>query len=217
MNVFEDRRQAGKQLAQRLTKYAGRSDVAVLGLARGGLAVASEVAKALNAPLDVFVVRKLAVPGYLELAMGAIASGGVRVMNEEVVRSLGITDDQIQTIAAAEQKELERREHEYRAETERLAVSDKIAILVDDGLATGASMRAAVEALRRQHPGRIVVAVPAAPASVCQEFQGAVEEVVCLITPQPFFGVGAWYRDFSQTTDREVRILLEEARSLIPA
>ncbi|HJX37192.1 MAG TPA: phosphoribosyltransferase [Anaerolineae bacterium] len=217
MAAFEDRRQAGKRLAERLTRYAGRKDVAVLGLARGGLPVAFEVAKALHAPLDVFIVRKLGVPGHSELAMGAIASGGVRVMNDDVVRSLSITSDQIETIATEEQRELERREREYRGDAERLDVSGKTAILVDDGLATGASMRAAVTALRRRDPQRIVVAVPTAAPSVCRAFENEVDEVVCLVTPEPFFGVGAWYRDFSQTTDQEVRRLLEEARSPTPA
>ena len=217
MAAFEDRKQAGKRLAERLTRYAGRKDVAVLGLARGGLPVAFEVAKALHAPLDVFIVRKLGVPGHSELAMGAIASGGVRVMNDDVVRSLSITSDQIETIATEEQSELERREREYRGDAERMDVSGKTVILVDDGLATGASMRAAVEALRQRQPEHIVVAVPAAAPSVCRAFENEVDEVVCLVTPEPFFGVGAWYRDFSQTTDQEVRRLLEEARSPTPA
>jgi len=217
MAAFEDRRQAGKRLAERLTRYAGRKDVAVLGLARGGLPVAFEVAKALHAPLDVFIVRKLGVPGHSELAMGAIASGGVRVMNDDVVRSLSITSDQIETIATEEQRELERREREYRGDAERMDVSGKTVILVDDGLATGASMRAAVEALRQRQPEHIVVAVPAAAPSVCRAFENEVDEVVCLVTPEPFFGVGAWYSDFSQTTDQEVRRLLEQARSPTPA
>jgi len=217
MAAFEDRRQAGKRLAERLTRYAHRKDVAVLGLARGGLPVAFEVAKALHAPLDVFIVRKLGVPGHSELAMGAIASGGVRVMNDDVVRSLSITSDQIETIATEEQRELERREREYRGDAERMDVSGKTVILVDDGLATGASMRAAVEALGQRQPEHIVVAVPAAAPSACRAFENEVDEVVCLVTPEPFFGVGAWYRDFSQTTDQEVRRLLEEARSPTPA
>lgn len=212
MSTFQDRRQAGKQLAERLSKYAKREDVVALGLARGGLPVAFEVAQALDAPLDVVIVRKLGVPGHRELAMGAIASGGVRVMNQSVVRSLSIPSGQIEEIAAEEQRELERRELEYRHEEERLDVSGKTAILVDDGLATGASMRAAVESLRQRHPGRIVVAVPTAAPSACQDFEKAVDEVVCLTTPEPFFGVGAWYRDFSQTSDEEVRRLLEQAR-----
>jgi putative phosphoribosyl transferase len=217
MTGFEDRRQAGQQLAARLGAYADRQDVVILGLARGGLPVAFEVAQALNQPLDVFIVRKLGVPGHRELAMGAIASGGVRVMNQSVVRSLGVPSDQIEQVAAQEQRELERREREYRGDAERLDVSGKTAILVDDGLATGASMRAAVEAIRQRNPERIVVAVPTAAPSACREFEREVDDVVCLITPEPFFGVGAWYRDFSQTSDQEVRRLLEEARSPAPA
>jgi len=217
MTTFKNRTQAGKELARRLSKYAHREDVVVLGLARGGLTVAFEVAQALDAPLDVFIVRKLGVPGHRELAMGAIASGGVRVLNQSVINSLNIPGDQIENVAAQEQRELERREREYRGEAERLDVTGKTAILVDDGLATGASMRAAVQALRQRHPERIVVAVPAAAPSVCREFEAQVDEVICLITPEPFFGVGAWYEDFSQTTDREVRTLLDEARSATPA
>jgi len=217
MTTFKNRTQAGKELARRLSKYAHREDVVVLGLARGGLTVAFEVAQALDAPLDVFIVRKLGVPGHRELAMGAIASGGVRVLNQSVINSLNIPGDQIENVAAQEQRELERREREYRGEAERLDVTGKTAILVDDGLATGASMRAAVQALRQRHPERIVVAVPAAAPSVCREFEAQVDEVICLITPEPFFGVGAWYEDFSQTTDREVRRLLEAARSTSPA
>lgn len=217
MTTFRNRTQAGKELARRLSKYADREDVLVLGLARGGLPVAFEVAEALHAPLDVFIVRKLGVPGHRELAMGAIASGGVRVLNQSVINSLNVPSEQIENVAAQEQRELERREQEYRGDAERLDVTGKTAILVDDGLATGASMRAAVQALRLSNPERIVVAVPAAAPSACQDFEEEVDEVVCLITPEPFFGVGAWYEDFSQTTDREVRRLLEEARSPSPA
>jgi len=217
MTTFRNRTQAGKELARRLSKFARREDVVVLGLARGGLPVAFEVAQALDAPLDVFVVRKLGVPGHRELAMGAIASGGVRVMNQSVISSLNIPSDQIENVAAQEQRELERREREYRGGADRLDVTGKTTILVDDGLATGASMRAAVQALRQRNPERIVVAVPTAAPSACQDFEKKVDEVVCLITPEPFFGVGAWYEDFSQTTDREVRTLLDEARSATPA
>jgi putative phosphoribosyl transferase len=217
VTAFEDRRQAGEQLAERLDKYAGREDVIVLGLARGGLPVAFEVARALDAPLNVFIVRKLGVPGQGELALGAIASGGVRVVNRNLVSSLGISNDEIEAIAAREQRELERREREYRGDAPPLGVSGKTVILVDDGLATGASMRAAVRGLRQRHPGRIVVAVPTAAPLVCRDFENDVDEVVCLITPEPFLGVGAWYRDFSQTSDGEVRRLLEEARSATPA
>ncbi len=212
ITVFEDRRQAGKQLSQRLTKYTDRDDVVVLGLARGGLLVAFEVAQALDAPLDVFIVRKLGVPGHRELAMGAIASGGVRVMNDSVVHSLRISDDQIEAIAKQEAGELQRREQEYRGHAEMIDVINKTVILADDGMATGASMRAAVAALRQRGPARIVVAVPTAAPSACKGLADAVDELVCLTTPEPFLGVGAWYRDFSQTTDGEVRRLLELAR-----
>jgi putative phosphoribosyl transferase len=217
MARFKDRREAGKLLAERLSEYAGSEDVVVLGLARGGLPVAFEVAQALDAPLDVLIVRKLGVPGHRELAMGAIASGGVRVMNQSIVRSLGIPSERIEQVAEEEQMELERREREYRGNTDRLDVSGKTTILVDDGLATGASMRAAVQALRHGHAKRIVVAVPAAAPSACRSFDKEVDEVVCLITPDPFFAVGAWYRDFSPTTDREVRRLLEQSRASVPA
>lgn len=211
MAIFQDRRDAGRRLAEHLSEYENRSDVVVLGLARGGLPVALEVAKALNAPLDVLVVRKLGVPGHRELAMGAIASGGVRVMNDSIVRSLSISSAQVNSVADEEQKELERRERKYRGDKERLEVAGRTVILVDDGLATGASMRAAVTALRMQGPDRIVVAVPTGARITCLEFETEVDELVCLTTPDPFFAVGAWYEDFSQTTDEEVRRLLEMA------
>lgn len=212
MALFQDRRDGGRRLAEHLSEYKDRSDVVVLGLARGGLPVALEVAKALNAPLDVFVVRKLGVPGHRELAMGAIASGGVRVMNDSIVRSLSISSAEVNSIADEEQRELERRERKYRGDKERLLdVAGRTVILVDDGLATGASMRAAVTALRMQRPGKIVVAVPTAARITCQEFETEVDELLCLTTPDPFFAVGAWYEDFSQTTDEEVRRLLEMA------
>lgn len=211
MAIFQDRRDAGRRLAEHLSEYENRSDVVVLGLARGGLPVALEVAKALNAPLDVLVVRKLGVPGHRELAMGAIASGGVRVMNDSIVRSLSISSAQVNSVADEEQKELERRERKYRGDKERLEVAGRTVILVDDGLATGASMRAAVTALRMQGPDRIVVAVPTGARITCLEFETEVDELVCLTTPDPFFAVGAWYEDFSQTTDEEVHRLLEMA------
>jgi putative phosphoribosyl transferase len=211
MAIFQDRRDAGRRLAEHLSEYENRSDIVVLGLARGGLPVALEVAKALNAPLDVLVVRKLGVPGHRELAMGAIASGGVRVMNESIVRSLSISSAQVNSVADEEQKELERRERKYRGDKERLEVAGRTVILVDDGLATGASMRAAVTALRMQGPDRIVVAVPTGARITCLEFETEVDELVCLTTPDPFFAVGAWYEDFSQTTDEEVHRLLEMA------
>jgi putative phosphoribosyl transferase len=209
--LFKDRRDAGKQLAQELSAYAGRSDVIVLALPRGGVPVAYEVACALNAPLDIFIVRKLGLPGHEELAIGAIASGGVRVLNEDIVRALNIPGSVIDSIARRELQELERRERTYRGNRPPPEVRGRTVILVDDGLATGASMRAAVAALRAQNPARIVVAVPTAAPETCEAFESEVDEIVCAMTPEPFYGVGRWYEDFSQTTDEEVRALLEEA------
>jgi predicted phosphoribosyltransferase len=211
MALFKDRRDAGKKLSSELAHYAGRLDVLVLGLPRGGIPVAFEVAQALDAPLDLFLVRKLGLPGHRELAMGAIASGGVQVLNQDVVRMTNVSEQTIEWVAAQEQQELERRERAYRGDRPRPQVCGRVIILVDDGLATGASMRAAVVALKEQNPERIVVAVPTAAPETCAEFEDEVDEVVCATTPRPFFGVGAWYRDFSQTTDEEVRQLLEEA------
>ncbi|HZA28009.1 MAG TPA: phosphoribosyltransferase [Gammaproteobacteria bacterium] len=208
---FRDRRDAGRQLAEKLSAYANRPDVLVLGLPRGGVPVAYEVAKVLNAPLDVFLVRKLGVPGHEELAMGAIASGSVRVLNKNVVQSLRLSDQTIEAVAAAEQRTLVRRERVYRGDRPRLAVRDQTVILVDDGLATGATMRAAVVALRQQQPRRIVVAVPVAAPETCDEFRAEVDDIVCAITPPLFYAVGLWYQDFSQTSDEEVRALLEHA------
>jgi putative phosphoribosyl transferase len=213
MAAFRDRREAGRQLAEQLSRYAGHEDVVVLGLPRGGVPVAYEVAKALGAPLDVFLVRKLGVPGREELAMGAIASGGEQVRNPGVVTMLGISEEEIERVADNERKELERRERTYRGDRQPPEVRDQTVILVDDGLATGASMRAAVAALRERGPGRIVVAVPTAAPEICAEFEDEVDEVICAMTPRPFYGVGAWYQDFSQTTDEEVRQLLEEAEN----
>jgi putative phosphoribosyl transferase len=175
------------------------------------LPVGFEIARALHAPLDVFLVRKLGAPHYEELAMGAIASGGVRVLNESVVNQLGITEDQIEEVAASELRELQRREQAFRQDQPPLIVSGRICILVDDGLATGSTMRAAVMALRQLTPERIVIAVPVAAADTCAEFEPLVEEVVCLYTPEPFIAVGRWYDDFSQLTDEEVRDYLERA------
>jgi len=217
MPLFRDRKDAGEKLAEELSHYAGREDVLVLGLPRGGVPVAFEVAKALDAPLDVFLVRKLGAPGQRELAVGAIASGGVRVLNTEVVRMMRLSQQAIEQIAAREQQELERRERAYRGDRPRPEVQGQTVVLVDDGLATGASMRAAVTALREREPGRIVVAVPTAAPETCADFEDEVDEVVCATTPQPFFGVGAWYADFSQTTDEEVRELLSKAKEALPA
>jgi predicted phosphoribosyltransferase len=209
-DVFVDRRHAGRMLAQHLTAYAGRPDVIVLALPRGGVPVAFEVAHALHAPLDVFVVRKLGLPGHEEFAMGAIASGGVRVLNDEVVRHLSTAA--IDAVVSAEQAELQRRERLYREAWPAFEVGARIVIVVDDGLATGSTMQAAVEALRLAHPARIVVAVPTAAADTCERLRRLADEVVCASTPEPFRAVGLWYADFTQTGDDEVRRLLDEAR-----
>jgi putative phosphoribosyl transferase len=216
VRLYRDRREAGRELATRLTVYAHRQDVLVLALPRGGVPVGYEVAKALSTPLDVFVVRKLGVPGHEELAMGAIATGGICVVNEEVVHMLHIPTEVINAVAAKEQRELERREHLYRDDLSPPDVNGCIVILVDDGLATGSTMCAAAEALRQQHPARIVVAVPVAAPSTCDEFSTEVDEIVCVQTPEPFYGVGYWYEDFSQTSDQEVHDLLAQAEQEKP-
>ncbi|TMI04714.1 MAG: phosphoribosyltransferase [Betaproteobacteria bacterium] len=213
--LFADRRDAGRVLAGLLTKYANRDDVLVLALPRGGVPVAFEVAHALRAPLDVFIVRKLGVPGQDELAMGAIATGGVRVLNEDVVDALGLSAKVIDAVAAREEKELERRERIYRGARTPPEVRERTVILVDDGLATGSTMRAAVAALRKQRPARIVVAVPVAAPETCEEFKTEVDETVCAATPRMFNGVGRWYEDFSQTSDGEVHELLAQARTCV--
>jgi erythromycin esterase-like protein/predicted phosphoribosyltransferase len=206
--LFLDRRDAGRRLAQKIAGYSNRPDVLVLALPRGGVPVAYEVARALNAPLDVFVVRKLGVPGYEELAMGAVATGGVRVLNNEIVEGLGIPASMIDAVAARERQELARRERLYRDGRPQPDVRGRTVILVDDGLATGATMHAAIEALRQQGPERIVVAVPTASPDTCEEMKRRADEVICAITPEPFHAVGRWYQEFSQTTDEEVRELL---------
>lgn len=211
MALFKDRRDAGRKLTQKLSVYAGRSDVIVLALPRGGVPVAYEVALALKAPLDVFLVRKLGFPGHEELAIGAIASGGVQVLNEDIVQSFHIPKNMIDAIASRELQELERRERAYRGGRPTPEVRDRTVILIDDGLATGASMRAAVAGLRVQGPARIVVAVPTAAPETCKAFESEVDEIVCATTPEPFYGVGRWYDDFSQTTDEEVRVFLDKA------
>ena len=202
---FKNRVQAGRYLAERLMQYAGVSDAVVLGLPRGGVVVAHEIAEKLGLPLDVFLVRKLGVPGYEELAMGALASGGIRVMNEEVMRQIRIPDSAVEAVARREELELKRREVAYRGNRSPLNVENLTVILVDDGLATGATMRAAVKALQRQKPKRIVIAVPTASPEVCDEFRTEVDDILCGMTPPPFHAVGAWYEDFPQTTDEEVR------------
>lgn len=199
-------------LARELRGYAGRHGLLVLGLPRGGVPVAYEVARELDAPLDVFLVRKLGVPGHEELAMGAIASGGTRVLNERVLALTTIPEEIIARVAAEEQRELERRERAYRGDRPTLDVRGATVILVDDGLATGSTMRAAAAALRQQQPDQLVVAVPVAAAETCNEFRSEVDEMICIMTPEPFHGVGMWYDDFSQTTDDEVRRLLAAAR-----
>jgi putative phosphoribosyl transferase len=210
---FENRRQAGKVLAEKLTSYADRDDVVVLALPRGGVPVAFEVAQLLHAPLDVFVVRKLGVPGQEELALGAIAPGGERVLNFGLVRALAITQPMIERITERETRELQRRELLYRASLPPIEIRGKTVVVVDDGLATGATMQVAVEALKRNEPREIVVAVPIGSRQTCAEFANKADVLcVCAVTPEPFYGVGAWYQDFSQTTDDEVRELLDQAR-----
>ena len=210
---FKNRSEAGRFLAEQLSAYANRPDTLVLALPRGGVPVAYEVAKALGAPLDVFQVRKLGLPGHEELAMGAIATGGVRVRNPEVVEYLRIPDEVIDEVTARERQELERRERLYREGRPALSPRGRVVILVDDGLATGSTMLAAVLALRQQQPASIVVAVPVAAKQTCEELRAVADEVVCAVTPDPFYAVGLWYEDFSQTTDEEVRETLVRAEN----
>jgi putative phosphoribosyl transferase len=208
---FRDRSEAGQVLAERLCEWHGRSDVLVLALPRGGVPVAYEIATALSVPLDVFLVRKLGVPGHVELAMGALASGGVRVLNADVVEPLRIPERTIDEVAAAELRELERRERAYRGASPAPAVRDKVVIVTDDGLATGSTMRAALTALRQQQPARLIVAVPVGAKVVCDELRDIADAVVCAATPEPFHAVGLWYDDFSETSDEEVRALVQRA------
>ncbi len=210
--VFRDRRHAGRVLAQVLAGYANRSDVIVLALPRGGVPVAYEVAKTLHAPLDVFVVRKLGVPGHEEYAMGALATGGVRVLNDNVVRILDIPPDAVEAVVRIEQRELDRRERLYRDARPPPELRGRTVILVDDGLATGSTMLAAIRALHTQHPLRIVAAVPTASAETCEELRAEADEVVCATTPQHFRAVGRWYENFEQITDDEVCSLLARSR-----
>ncbi len=212
MSRYIDRHHAGRVLADILaSRYARESHVAVLALPRGGVPVGFEVAMRLGAPLDVFVVRKLGMPGQEELAIGAVASGGVRVLNESLVAGLRIPRAVIDSVAAVEERELVRRERAYRAGRAPLDVSGRVCILVDDGLATGSTMRAAVAGLRQRRPRRLAVGVPIAPPSTCEELAAEVDDIVCAVTPEPFLAIGQWYEDFSQTTDEEVRALLERA------
>jgi predicted phosphoribosyltransferase len=210
-SIFRDRSEAGRALGVKLASYAGRNDVTVLGVPRGGVPVAFEVALALDAPLDVFLVRKLGAPGQEELAMGAIASGGVRILNPTVIQPLRISADEIERAAKREERELRRRELLYRGDRPPLDLHGRIAILVDDGLATGSSMRAAVEAVRKLAPARIVVAVPVAPSSTAREMRRFADDVVVGVTPESFYSVGRFYEEFDQTTDAEVRELLRRS------
>lgn len=209
--VFEDRADAGRRLAERLLRYRGRRDVLVLALPRGGVPVGYEVAKALDAPLDVMIVRKLGLPGQEELAMGAIASGGVQVINEEVVGLTGVPREVVDRVAAEERRELERRERAYRDERPPPRIAGRTVILVDDGVATGSTLRAAIAALRAQHPSGIVVAVPTAPAAACEQLRREADGVVCVATPEPFFAISLSYRSFPQLSDDDVRDILRRA------
>jgi putative phosphoribosyl transferase len=208
--AFKDRRDAGEKLAGHIAERLHEADLLVLGLPRGGVPVASEVARALRAELDVYLVRKLGLPGHEELAVGAIASGGVRVLNEALLRELRLSPQLVERIAGREERELERREALYRKGRSALRVGGRTVVLVDDGLATGASMKAAAQALRVQHPKRIIASVPVGAAETCSELLAEVDEMVCLFTPRPFFSVSVWYEQFSQTTDEEVQRLLDE-------
>lgn len=217
LHPLRDRTEAGQSLAEELMAYADRDDVLVLGLPRGGVPVAFEIARALRAPLDLFMVRKLGVPGHEELAMGAIASGGARVLNRDVVWSWGIDDGTIEEVAAVERVELARREKAYRGERPPLSVQDKIVILVDDGIATGATMRAAIAALQSQPLAKLIVAVGVAPPETCAILEAEADELVCLLKPDLFWAVGYWFSDFSPTSDDEVRALLKQAKTMLTA
>lgn len=210
MRLFRDRRDAGRQLAQRFDRFAARDDVLVLALPRGGVPVGYEIASRIDAPLDVLIVRKLGVPGEEEVAMGAIASGGILVIDDRTVQRMGISDDELAEVVAAEQAELERRERVYRRNTVRSAAG-KIVLLVDDGLATGSTMLAAIDAVRTRVPTKVIVAVPVAPPEACRAIGRRADAMVCLVTPERMSSVGLWYEDFTQTTDDEVRTLLDAA------
>ena len=214
MSLFNDRADAGKKLAKKLSEYANRSDVIILALPRGGVPVAFEVAKELNVKMDVFIVRKLGVPGNEELAMGAIASDNIRVLNEDVIRSFQIPQSVIDEVAVNELRELERRERLYRGNRPKPDISGSTVILIDDGFATGATMRAAAAAVKTKNPAKIVIAVPTAASDTCSAFENEVDKTICVATPEPFYGVGAWYEDFSQTTDKEVCELLNKAAKI---
>lgn len=215
LQIFRNRTEAGKLLATKLTEYANHPDVLVLGLPRGGVPVAFEVAKALNASLDVCLVRKLGVPGHKELAMGAIANGGVRVINENIVHGLKISEKTIDDVTATEMLELERRNHAYRGNRPPPKVKNHTVILVDDGIATGATIRAAIATLKKQQPRELVVAVPVAPPSTCEELQASADKVVSVMTPEPLYAIGIWYEEFDQTSDTEVCELLARHKLLV--
>lgn len=217
VEALRDRREAGRLLAGELKRYAGQPDVVVLGLPRGGVVVAYEVAVELQAPLDIFMVRKLGVPGHEELAMGAIASGGVRTVNHDVLQMLDIDQEEVEKVAAREKAVLEQREQTYRGAVSPQPLKDRTIIVVDDGLATGASMRTALRALKQHQPKQVVVAVPVAPESTCRDLESDADEVVCMWTPEPFYAIGAWYQDFAQTSDAEVMELLRRAAEAAPA
>ena len=208
---FRNRTEAGEILSGHLQNYKRQPDVLVLGLPRGGVPVAYEVARELSASLDVFIVRKLGVPGHEELGMGAIATGGVRILHNGIIRELGISQLTIDLVSDREQQELERRERLYRGDRPAPTIEGRIVIIVDDGLATGSTMKAAIQAVRQQNPGRLIIAVPTAPVETCEQLKQIADEVVCAINPEPFFAVGGSYADFNQTTDEEVRDLIERA------
>jgi predicted phosphoribosyltransferase len=216
MKRFLNRREAGIELAEKLSHFAGRQDVVVLGLARGGVPVAYEIARALHVPLDVFVVRKLGAPGHEEFAIGAIATGGIRVLNREAIQLLGITSSTIERVTMLEQQELERREKMYRGDRGAANIKGRTVIVVDDGLATGATMQAAITALRRQGPAAIIVAAPVVATDTCRYLRTVADGCEYVQAPEPFYGVGLWYADFSPTSDREVQSLLEAAARSTP-
>jgi putative phosphoribosyl transferase len=206
---FSNRQEAGQEVAQQLQSYAQRQDVLVLGLPRGGVPVAAEVARVLQVPLDICLVRKLGVPGHKELAMGAISAGGVRVLNQEIIAGLGISEQMIEEVEAQELQELQRRDRAYRGDRPPPDLRDRTVIVVDDGLATGSTMKAAIALIKSQQPSRLVVAVPVAPPDVCDALKAEVDEVACLLTPEPFYAIGLWYENFAQTTDDTVKALLK--------
>ena len=211
---FRDRTEAGQVLARRLQQYKNQPDVLILGLPRGGVPVAYEVARDLNAPLDVFIVRKLGVPGHEELGMGAIATGGVRTLHEGIIREIGISPQTIEAVSAREQAELERRERLYRGDRPAPTIKGRTVVIVDDGLATGSTMKAAIQAVRQQDPRQVIVAVPTAPSETCEQLKESADHVVCALTPEPFFSVGGSYADFTQITDGEVRDLIASAANI---